>query len=95
MAFKKVGPPPKSLPPLPRLRVRKPILSQSSNSCMVLMSSLLNCWASNGEGSQACLSFANDLKYCMENQQSLKVERSTINYHAQRLYPKLKGKKLD
>ncbi|KAL6451285.1 MRP10 37S ribosomal protein MRP10 [Candida maltosa Xu316] len=95
MPFKKVGPPPKNLPPLPRLKVRKPVLSKSTNQCFVFMSSLLNCWASNGEGNQACNVFESDLKTCMETFKPKKETLSTINYHAARLYPKLKGRNHD
>lgn len=92
MAYKKVGPPPKNLPPLPRLKLRRPTVAKSTNQCFVLMSSLLNCWASNGEGALQCTSFETDLKGCMEVQRPKTERLSTINYHAQRLYPKLRGK---
>lgn len=92
MAYKKVGPPPKHLPPLPRLKLRKPTVAKVTNECYVLMSSLLNCWASNGEGSTSCKNFEQELKTCMEVQKPQKAQLSTINYHAQRLYPKLRGK---
>lgn len=92
MPYKKVGPPPKNLPPLPRLKVRRPILSKSTNQCFVFMSSLLNCWASNGEGNAVCNGFEKDLKKCMETFKPEKEQISTINYHASRLYPKLRGK---
>ncbi|CAK9441774.1 mitochondrial 37S ribosomal protein mS37 [Lodderomyces beijingensis] len=92
MAYKKVGPPPKGLPPLPRLKVRKPILSKSTNQCFVFMSSLLNCWASNGEANSVCSGFEAELKKCMETYKPAKEQISTINYHAARLYPKLRGK---
>lgn len=93
MPFKKVGPPPKNLPPLPRLKVRRPVIGKSTNQCFVLMSSLLNCWASNGEGNQLCHGFEKDLKNCMETFKPSSLEQlSTINYHSSRLYPKLRGK---
>ena len=92
MAYKKVGPPPKNLPPLPRLKIRKPIVSKATNQCFVLMSSLLNCWASNGEGALQCNVFEKDLKSCMETHKPESDRLSTINYHASRLYPKLRGK---
>jgi hypothetical protein len=62
---------------------------------MVLMSSLLNCWAANGEGAVACASFENNLKTCMETFKPKPEQTSSINYHASRLYPKLRGKKND
>ena len=92
MAYKKVGPSPKHLPPLPRLKLRKPTVSKATNECFVIMSGLLNCWASNGEGAAICKTFENDLKACMEVHKPQKEQLSSINYHAQRLYPKLRGK---
>lgn len=92
MAYKKVGPPPKSLPPLPRLKVRLPTIAKSTNKCFVLMSSLLNCWASNGEGAPPCKTFELDLKTCMAVNKPVGERLSTVNYHARRLYPQLRGK---
>lgn len=91
MAYKKVQTS-SALPPLPRLKVRRPVLKQSNNSCLVYMSSLLNCWAANGEGSSLCLALETDLKGCMETHRPQKEQISSINYHASRLYPKLRGK---
>ncbi|CAH2446546.1 37S ribosomal protein, mitochondrial [Komagataella phaffii CBS 7435] len=87
---------PVRLPPLPRLKVRKPLLQTKSNPCMVVMSTLLNCWASNGEGSQACKELELSLKACMDtNKGGAQATRSSINYHAGRLYPKISGKSHD
>ncbi|CCE85936.1 Piso0_005577 [Millerozyma farinosa CBS 7064] len=91
MPYKKVQPN-KKLPPLPRLKIRRPTVSKSTNECFVLMSSLLNCWAANGEGAQTCYNFEHDLKNCMETYKPKKETISSINYHASRLYPKLRGK---
>ncbi|CAN3357176.1 small ribosomal subunit protein mS37 [Diutina catenulata] len=91
MAYKKVGPPPKNLPPLPRLKLRKPTVAKTTNQCFVLMSNLLNCWASNGEGAVACKGIEGELKGCMETFKPQPERLSSINYHAQRLYPKLRG----
>lgn len=87
MAYKKVAQS-KALPPLPRVRIRNPTVNKSTNECMVLMSSLLSCWAANGEGSLNCTAFEHDLKSCMETHKPRKEQRSSINYHATRLYPK-------
>ncbi|CAI5760061.1 unnamed protein product [Candida verbasci] len=95
MAYKKVGPSPKGLPLLPKLKVKKPIVAKTTNECFVIMSSLLNCWASNGEGNKNCLNFEKDLKTCMETNKVEPDKMSTINYHAKRLYPKISGKKID
>lgn len=89
MAYKKVAQS-KSLPPLPRLRLRNPTLTKSTNQCYVMMSSLLNCWAANGEGSLQCSGFETDLKTCMETFKPQKETISSINYHAGRLYPKFR-----
>ncbi|CAH6719163.1 37S ribosomal protein Mrp10p, mitochondrial [[Candida] jaroonii] len=90
MAYKKVTTT-TSLPPLPKLRVRRPVLNKSTNQCLVIMTSLLNCWAANGDGAASCLNFEKDLKNCMETHKPEKEQLSTINYHASRLYPKFKG----
>lgn len=89
MAFKKVAQS-KALPPLPKLKLKNPVLQKSNNKCYVLMSSLLNCWAANGEGSAPCSVFENDLKTCMETFKSLKETVGSANYHAARLYPKFR-----
>lgn len=80
---------------LPRFKVRNPVSknSQSANSCLVVMSSLLNCWASNGEGNATCMGFQNELKTCMETRKPTVVTKSSINYHAGRLYPRVSGTK--
>ncbi|CAG88118.1 DEHA2E13156p [Debaryomyces hansenii CBS767] len=91
MAYKKLQTN-KKLPPLPRLKIRRPTVSKSTNECFVLMSSLLNCWAANGEGSLQCSPFEHDLKNCMETFKPKKETISSINYHSARLYPKLRGK---
>lgn len=89
MAYKKVAQS-KALPPLPRVRIRRPTVSKATNECFVLMSSLLSCWAANGEGSMGCKAFEHDLKTCMETFKPQKEQMSSINYHASRLYPKLR-----
>lgn len=81
-----------ALPPLPRLKIRRATVQKSTNQCFVLMSSLLNCWAANGESALACSAFEGDLKTCMETFKPKKEQVSSINYHAARLYPKLRGK---
>ncbi|ODV69054.1 hypothetical protein HYPBUDRAFT_136056 [Hyphopichia burtonii NRRL Y-1933] len=91
MPIKKLQPA-KTIPPLPRIKIRNPVVSKSTNQCLVFMSSLLNCWAANGDGSAQCISFEHDLKNCMETYKPEKEVRSSINYHAQRLYPKIRGR---
>ncbi|AQZ09659.1 MRP10 (YDL045W-A) [Zygosaccharomyces parabailii] len=91
-------PPVHRLPPLPRLKVKKPIIRQEANRCLVLMSNLLQCWSSNGHMSPVCESLAKDLKTCStENAMGKdnKVEKSNINYHAARLYGRIGGKPHD
>lgn len=62
---------PVRLPPLPRLRVKKPTNQTAANPCFVLMSTLLNCWSSNGEGAAECKALETNLKECMETKVSI------------------------
>ncbi|KAG0681284.1 Phosphatidylglycerol/phosphatidylinositol transfer protein [Kluyveromyces marxianus] len=86
------------LPPLPRLKVKKPIIQQEANRCLVLMSNLLQCWSSNGHMHGVCDTLVQDLKACTaENAmgKNQKVQKSNINYHAARLYDRVGGKSHD
>lgn len=89
MAYKKVAQS-KALPTLPKIKLRSTNVSKSTNQCFVLMSSLLNCWAANGEGSGQCSGFEHELKTCMETFKPTKPGASSMNYHAGRLYPKFR-----
>lgn len=87
-------PPIHRLPPLPRLKVKKPIITQEANKCLVLMSNLLQCWSSNGHMSSVCEGLAKELKVCTaENAmgKGAQTQKSNINYHAARLYPRING----
>ncbi len=78
-----------AVPPLPRLRVKNQVAKQQANPCLVVMSQMLNCWASNGEGIAACKDLEKELKNCMGR--GIKVpppSKPTLNYHAARLLPK-------
>ncbi|SCU80489.1 LADA_0B07778g1_1 [Lachancea dasiensis] len=86
------------LPPLPRLKVKKPIIQMETNKCLVLMSNLLQCWSSNGHMNPVCEKLANDLKLCSAERamgKSTGVQKSNINYHAARLYDRVSGKPHD
>ncbi|CCE65620.1 hypothetical protein TPHA_0M00450 [Tetrapisispora phaffii CBS 4417] len=86
------------LPPLPRLKVKKPIIKQETNKCLVLMSNLLQCWSSNGHMSSSCEGIAKELKGCTAvNAMGGKHndQKSNINYHAARLYDRVGGKHHD
>ncbi|SCV04834.1 LAMI_0H19724g1_1 [Lachancea mirantina] len=86
------------LPPLPRLKVKKPVVQQEANRCLVLMSNLLQCWSSNGHMNATCEELAKDLKACTSVNAMGKgatVKRSNINYHAARLYDRVSGKPHD
>lgn len=86
------------LPPLPRLKVKKPIIRQETNRCLVLMSNLLQCWSSNGHMNAACENIAKDLKTCTAQNAMGKgnnEQKSNINYHAARLYDRIGGKHHD
>lgn len=79
-----------AVPSLPRLRVKNQVAKQQSNPCLVIMSQMLNCWASNGEGSVICKGLEQELKGCMAK--GVKVAppaKPTLNYHAARLLPKI------
>jgi hypothetical protein len=83
------------LPKLERLRVKNSVQEQQTSPCIVMMSSLLNCWSSNGEGSAMCKQLEGELKLCMENRVRTKGSKSSINYHAERLFPRIGGKPHD
>lgn len=90
MAYKKVAQV-KALPPLKRIEFKKASLAKANNQCYVLMSSLLNCWAANGQGAQQCAGFEGELKTCMETFKPPKEALSSLKYHAKRLYTKING----
>lgn len=86
------------LPPLPRLRVKKPVIRQEPNQCLVLMTNLLQCWSSNGHMNPACANLAKELKACTSENalgKNNKEQKSNINYHASRLYNRISGKPHD
>lgn len=53
------------LPPLPKLRVRKPDQA-GANPCVGVMSSVLSCWASSGYTTQGCAALEQQLRACMD-----------------------------
>lgn len=55
------------LPPLPRFRIRHPNKAQQA-PCLTVMSALLGCWASNGQGTEGCAKLEEALKTCMDSQ---------------------------
>ncbi|KAA8911014.1 CHCH domain-containing protein [Sphaerosporella brunnea] len=78
------------LPPLPKLRVRRPN-KQQQNPCVGVMSQLLGCWASSGYGIEGCGKLEEALRQCMDNQKKAQQPKSTINYHLSRFYHNLIG----
>ncbi|KAL4886762.1 37S ribosomal protein Mrp10, mitochondrial [Aspergillus karnatakaensis] len=74
------------------LRVKAPNTSQQ-NSCAVVMSSMLSCWASSGQGSEACTLLETQLKECMDTKTKQGPKSNTVNYHLMRMYPKVVGPK--
>ncbi|AJU59206.1 40S ribosomal protein mrp10 [Saccharomyces cerevisiae] len=91
-------PPVYRLPPLPRLKVKKPIIRQEANKCLVLMSNLLQCWSSYGHMNPKCAGLVTELKSCTSESALGKrnnVQKSNINYHAARLYDRINGKPHD
>ncbi|AMD19067.1 HBR166Cp [Eremothecium sinecaudum] len=86
------------LPPLPRLKVKNPIIEKEANKCLVLMSNLLQCWSSNGHMNPACDELVTQLKACSSDKAAYtnkSPRKNTINYHAARLYPRISGKPHD
>lgn len=60
------------LPPLPKLRIRKPN-KDSQNPCVGVMSQLLGCWASSGYSIEGCGKIEESLRLCMDNKVGLWV----------------------
>ncbi|EGP89343.1 uncharacterized protein MYCGRDRAFT_29515, partial [Zymoseptoria tritici IPO323] len=78
------------LPPLPKLRVRKPN-SSDANPCVAVMSSMLGCWASQGYTTAGCATIEQQLRVCMDARKPGAAKKSTINHHLSRFYPQIKG----
>ncbi|KFY29994.1 hypothetical protein V494_08336 [Pseudogymnoascus sp. VKM F-4513 (FW-928)] len=53
------------LPPLPKLRVKRPN-QNNSNPCLGLMTSVLTCWASSGHSVAGCSALETSLRACMD-----------------------------
>jgi hypothetical protein len=62
-AVNKVGAP--RLPPLPRLKIKRPNQAQE-NPCLGIMTSMLGCWASSGQGAVGCAALEQQLRSCMD-----------------------------
>ncbi|KAK3066627.1 40S ribosomal protein mrp10 [Teratosphaeriaceae sp. CCFEE 6253] len=78
------------LPPLPKLRVRKPNQADA-NPCIGVMSSVLGCWASQGYSAQGCAMLEQSLRACMDARKPSETKKSNINYHLSRFYPQIIG----
>ncbi|KAF2724771.1 mitochondrial ribosomal protein 10 [Polychaeton citri CBS 116435] len=78
------------LPPLPKLRVRRPDAA-SANPCLGAMSSVLGCWASQGYTTQGCAALEQQLRACMDARKPGDIKKNNINYHLSRMYPKIIG----
>ncbi|GAB7340225.1 hypothetical protein MBLNU457_6690t1 [Dothideomycetes sp. NU457] len=81
---------PPKLPPLPKLRVRRPDAADA-NPCVGIMTSVLGCWASSGYTAQGCAVLEQQLRACMDQPRPKSQKKSTINYHLSRLYPQMVG----
>ncbi|KAN0090534.1 hypothetical protein V8E51_019113 [Hyaloscypha variabilis] len=81
---------PMRLPPLPKLRVRRPNQADA-NPCLTLMSSVLTCWASSGYTAAGCAALETQLRACMDTPRPKTVKKNTINYHLSRMYPNIVG----
>ncbi|ODQ77075.1 hypothetical protein BABINDRAFT_163811 [Babjeviella inositovora NRRL Y-12698] len=80
---------PVKLPNLPILKVKSTSFKQPVSPCIVMMSQLLNCWASNGDSAAVCKKLEKLYKSCVDAPQVMQKTDSTINYHARRLLPKI------
>ncbi|RMY19061.1 hypothetical protein D0867_04915 [Hortaea werneckii] len=91
------------LPPLPKLRVRKPDRADA-NPCIGVMSSAIDrledqhtnacatgCWASQGYSAQGCAMLEQQLRACMDARKPQETKKSNINYHLSRFYPQIIG----
>ncbi|OCL00348.1 mitochondrial 37S ribosomal protein mS37 [Cenococcum geophilum 1.58] len=78
------------LPPLPKLRVRRPNKPET-NPCLGIMTSVLGCWASSGYSVQGCAQLEQKLRACMDAPRPTTQKKNTINYHLSRMYPKIIG----
>ncbi|KAJ4360598.1 40S ribosomal protein mrp10 [Didymosphaeria variabile] len=80
------------LPPLPKLRVRRPNKPET-NPCLGLMSSVLGCWASSGQAAaaQGCAQLEQRLRQCMDAPRDTNPKKNNINYHLSRMYPNIVG----
>ncbi|KAJ5328308.1 hypothetical protein N7541_001556 [Penicillium brevicompactum] len=72
------------------LRIRRPNQNEA-NSCVTVMSSMLNCWASAGYGVEGCAGLEAQLRKCMDDPKSMEKKKNTVNYHLMRMYPKVVG----
>ncbi|ORX95101.1 hypothetical protein BCR34DRAFT_525674 [Clohesyomyces aquaticus] len=78
------------LPPLPKLRVRRPNKPEM-NPCLGVMASVLGCWASSGYSIQGCAQLEAKLRQCMDSPRNTNIKKNNINYHLSRMYPKIVG----
>ncbi|KAH8594794.1 hypothetical protein B0O99DRAFT_624730 [Bisporella sp. PMI_857] len=81
---------PMRLPPLKKLKVRRPNAGES-NPCLAIMSSVLTCWASAGYNVEGCQAVETQLRMCMDGPKLASTKKNTINYHLSRMYPNLVG----
>ncbi|KAK0630420.1 hypothetical protein B0T17DRAFT_490069 [Bombardia bombarda] len=76
------------LPPLRVLRVRHPNRSET-NPCVLVMSSVLSCWASAGYNTGGCQAVEQALRTCMDAPKAPPKPSNTINYHLARFSKRL------
>ncbi|RAO74079.1 uncharacterized protein BHQ10_010091 [Talaromyces amestolkiae] len=81
---------PVRLQTIQHLRVRRPN-QQQQNSCATIMSSMLNCWASAGQGNEGCSGLEESLKACMDGRRDSTSSNNAVNYHLMRMFPKVSG----
>ncbi|RMZ77047.1 hypothetical protein DV738_g4622, partial [Chaetothyriales sp. CBS 135597] len=79
-----------------KLKVQRPDRT-NVNPCMGPMSAVLTASGAQGASSAAasalsCAALEQALRECMDFNRKTPEQKSTINYHLQRLYPNIRGK---
>ncbi|ETN43802.1 uncharacterized protein HMPREF1541_11126 [Cyphellophora europaea CBS 101466] len=79
-----------------KLKIMRPQVQETSQ-CTGPMSAMLTCWASSAsqtaQGALSCMALEQALRECMDFNKRQQPKKNDINYHLQRLYPKISGPK--
>ncbi|KAK9453225.1 hypothetical protein V1511DRAFT_505982 [Dipodascopsis uninucleata] len=74
------------------LKMKRPFAERGVNDCAILMAELFSCWAGTSLNSPQCEQIKEQMKDCYDNQKHRKLQRTSFNYHAQRLFPNIARK---